>query len=54
MNTPPLSVSEGFFEGGQIGIADVEEAVAREVETEEMVTTLVTIANEEVLAKSSL
>ena len=54
LNTPPSSVSEGFFEGGQIGIADVEEAVAQEVETEEMVTTLVAIADEEVLAESSL
>ena len=54
LNTPPSWVSEGFFEGGQVGIADVEEAVAREVEAEEMVTTLVAIADEEVLAESSL
>ena len=54
MNTPPSLVSEGFFKGGQVGVANVEEAVAQEVEAEEMVTTLVAIADEEVLAESSL
>ena len=53
LNTPLSSVSEGFFEGGQVGVANIEEAVAWEVETEAMVTTLVAIADEDVLAQSS-
>ena len=54
LDTPPSSVSEGFFKGGQVGIANVEEAVTQEVEAEAMVTTLVAIADEAVLAQSSM